>query len=159
MSIEPQHAATVHIPSVRPEAERTLADYQADLIRRFGRLPSWPELAKRENAARIRATGQTMWPQSAPDNGRRLMRTAEQEARRVERLRATLRAKSGAVYDAVLAALTKPMTMEDIANATGFDRKVISGHVSRMKEQGLLTKTVVAKGRAAIWQRSVEAAE
>ena len=52
MSIEPTNAFTVFIRAgKRSDEGRTLQDYQDDLRRRFGKLPSLAELARRENIA------------------------------------------------------------------------------------------------------------
>jgi hypothetical protein len=51
MTVEPHDATTVSRPALPPRA-RTLAEYQASIIARFGRMPPWPKLPKLENAAR-----------------------------------------------------------------------------------------------------------
>ncbi len=62
MSIEPEQVTTVsrtalvHFGDSDEEVyAKAAAIYKANIIRRFGRLPSWPELAKREDRAAGRA--------------------------------------------------------------------------------------------------------
>lgn len=53
MDIEPHHITTVsRRPLVGSDAPRTLAEYQAPIIAKYGYLPSWPELAKHEGRTR-----------------------------------------------------------------------------------------------------------
>ncbi len=66
--IEPQNAITVAAPAVCSAKPRTLLDYQADLIRKFGRVPSWQELARRESAiAMQKATPERKYSDAARD--------------------------------------------------------------------------------------------
>lgn len=149
MTIEPQHAVTVHIPSVRPEAERTLADYQADLIRRFGRLPSWPELAKRENSAMRARVGLSNMERQPKANV--LMRTPEQEQRRVEKLRETMNAKAAQSKARIMDALGKTKTVDDLVRETGLSRSAVACHLGELLANGRVQKAQM-KG-VGVWLR------
>lgn len=140
MTIEPQHAVTVHIPSVRPEAERTLADYQADLIRRFGKLPSWPELARMECMARVRGTAT---PPSKPADkpaGRHYC-TAQTNAADVE----------------VLAALTEPMSGSALANKICRSESYVMRALYRLQAEGAVVRS--GQSSATRWHRPDTAIE
>ena len=149
MTIEPHHAVTVHIPSVRPERERTEKDYQADLIRRFGRLPSWSELARRENSAMRAQIGlSNMARQPKVSAG---MRTPEQEQRRIEKLRETLNAKAAQSKSRILDALGETKTVDDLVRETGLSRSAIAGHLGELLANGRVQKAQM-KG-VAVWLR------
>ena len=59
MILEPHQVRSVSIRAVMPDQGRTPEDYAANVAARFGegKLPSWAELAKRENRAMRKATG------------------------------------------------------------------------------------------------------
>lgn len=164
MTLEPSHCRTVSIRPVMPpdDEANTLEKYQANIARRFGKdgkMPSWADLAKRENAARLRACGQHVARQerpSLPGNGSRpgageyLVRTPEQEQRRLKNLRATLNAKTETKRQRIMAALRQPKTANDIATETGLGRNVVVGYLSEALSLGLVSKTKLK--RVAIWE-------
>ena len=144
MSLEPHAVTTVSRCPLTPPKEqgRTLADYRADLIRRFGKVPSWPELAKRENAARARVTASS--PMSRPQVG--ADRTAAHEAART-----AFAAKKAERQDAMLAYMTDDFrTSGDLATHFKISIDTVQGILREMKLNGLVTMTRIQ--RTAIWR-------
>jgi hypothetical protein len=149
MTYEPEHCRSVSICAPKPADEaRTLDQYQADLVRRFGRVPSWPELAKRENAARLRMSGHSTMARPQP--------TVDNSPGSLAR-RAAIIAKGEATRKSILGALTKPMTCPDVANTLGRTPQLIQRHLVILAERGAVVGTRVK--RVMIWERRKEAAE
>ena len=160
MTIEPHNVTTVALrPLGRMDGPRTDKDYRADLIRRFGEIPTgwalveW--LAQRENDARrgINPHSTMARPQTIGGNPR----SPEAEQRRIEALRKSLNAKTEDARKRILAALDKPKTVGDLERETGIHRQRINGLLGDMAAHGIVSKTKVR--RVAIWQRTQEAAE
>jgi hypothetical protein len=149
MDIEPHHITTVsRRPPVGMDKPRTLADYQADLVRRFGSLPSWAELAKMENAARwqrnpVSTMARPQVPQPIHPNSK-----AAVEA---------ILAKGEATRTSILAVLTQPMTCPDVATALKRSPQLIRRHLGILAEQGKVMGRDVK--RVTVWERIQEAAE
>jgi hypothetical protein len=117
--------------------------YRDNLRRRFGKVPSWPELAKIEDkaVARIRPSQ----PQPARDNPN--SRAAIQ----------AIIAKGEATRASILAVLTQPMTCPDVATALKRSPQLVRRHLGLLELDGRVigrsVKTVT------IWERRQEAAE
>ena len=142
MTLEPAHCHTVAIrPCLPPKTTRTLADYQAPIIAKYGYLPSWPELAKHEGP-RI----YVRYDYTPPSDlvGR-------------EAAIAAIIAKGEATRASILGTLTKPMTCPDVANALGRTRQLINRHLVLLVKAGKITGQNV-KGLK-VWERISEAAE
>ena len=122
MTLEPAHCHTVAIrPCLPPKSTRTLADYQAPIIARFGRLPSWPELAKLERQGSTIIT-----PVQAPLPVTPMTIAA----------RAAIVAKGEATRASIMAALTKPMTCPDVANVIKRTRQLVQRHLQILAAEG-----------------------
>ena len=139
MTLEPSHCHTVAIrPCLPPKTTRTLADYQAPIIARFGRLPSWPELARLERQGSTRIT-----PVQAP-----LPVTPRTIA-----ARAAIVAKGIATRASIMAALTKPMTCPDVANVIKRTRQLTQRHLQILAAEGRIAGHKV-KG-VTVWEAKV----
>ena len=125
MTVEPEQVTTV---SRRPlthfgdSDEKVYADaaarYRDNLIRRFGKVPSWSELAKRENDARDRKE-QAYQPQTA------LVGSLDRR-----------RAKTAELMNTLVATVTHPMTSQDIATATKTPYATVCWMMARAMEEG-----------------------
>ena len=136
MTLEPAHCHTVAIrPCLPPKTTRTLADYQAPIIARFGRLPSWPELAKLERQGSTIIT-----PVQAPLPVTPMTIAA----------RAAIVAKGEATRASIMAALTKPMTCPDVANVIRRTRQLTQRHLQILASQGRITGQKVKGGM--VWE-------
>ena len=125
MTLEPSRCHTVAIrPCLPPKTTRTLADYQAPIIARFGRLPSWPELARLERQGSTIIT-----PVQAPLPVTPMTIAA----------RAAIVAKGEATRASIMAALTKPMTCPDVANVIRRTRQLTQRHLKILASQGRIT--------------------
>ena len=142
MLVEPHNAITVRI--VQPTGVRTLADYQASIIARFGKLPSWAELARREKRA---MSGNADRPGSS--------RVFTGEAR--ERIAAHRRAEGERTVNAIIDALTAPMTRGEISDATGLAESTITQAMHRALDAGMVSRSTVK--RLVYWHRVQVAAE
>ena len=149
MILEPHDVTTVSIRAFppKPPEQRTLADYQADLTRRFGRVPSWTELAKRENRAMLfrQAHSSMARPQVNPADHPNTQAAIE-----------AILAKGEATRVSIVAALTAPMTCPDVAYALKRSPQLIRRHLTLLTEQGRVTGRSV-KG-VTVWERIQEAA-
>ena len=135
MPVEPYQVTTIQRrPVTASDKPRTVADYQADLIRRFGRLPSHEELAKREGPARHRCD-YTPPPSMTPT---------------ATAARARIIAKGIATRADIMAVLTKPMTCPAIAEALNRTRQLINRHLVILKAEGKVTLRKT-KG-VAVWE-------
>jgi hypothetical protein len=149
MDTEPHDITTVSIRAFppKPPEVRTLQDYQADLVRRFGRVPSWTELAKMENTAR--------WHRNPASNMARPQVSATDHPNSRAVVEAII-AKGEATRTSIVAALTAPMTCPDVANALKRSPQLIRRHLGILAMQGRVTGSSV-KG-VTVW-RKLEAAE
>lgn len=138
MTLEPAHCHTVAIrPCLPPKTTRTLADYQAPIIARFGRLPSWPELARLERQGSTSIT-----PVQAPLPVTPMTIAA----------RAAIVAKGEATRASIMAALTKPMTCPDVANVIKRTRQLTQRHLQILAAEGRIAGHKV-KG-VTVWERT-----
>lgn len=125
MAVEPSQFHTIYIrPVTASDKPRTVADYQADLIRRFGRLPSHEELARLEQGLSI---AQRPYVPPKPDNPK----TAA--------MRAAIVAKGIAAREDIMRVLTQPMTCPDVAYALKRSSKSINRHLVLLAQAGKIT--------------------
>ena len=138
MTLEPAHCHTVAIrPCLPPKSTRTLADYQAPIIARFGRLPSCPELARLE---RGHASSLRPYTPPLPDNPN------------IAAAKAAIVAKGEATRNSIMAALTKPMTCPDVANVIKRTRQLTQRHLQILAADGRIAGHKV-KG-VTVWERT-----
>jgi DNA-binding transcriptional ArsR family regulator len=152
MPIEPQDVTSVSTPRIG-QAARTKADYEADLRARFGRVPSWPELAKRENRAMWKSQGRL----SASQHDQKGDRLFDVEDKRLTSLRAALAEKSRATVAKIMAHLNEPKTASDLERETGFSRQTIGSHLREASLRGKVIREM--RSRVSIWSLAREAAE
>ncbi len=141
MSAEPQNIRTAFGHPAQPILpKRTLADYEADLTRRFGKVPSWTELADMENAAMRNANPrQSRWTPAAEPP-----RVVVRKVTHNEIVAARNRA-------AVMGALINGMTTCEVANASGRTREGARGTLRRLLEQGIIYATTDATKNRQRW--------
>ena len=142
MTVEPEHVTTVsRRPPVGMDKPRTLAEYQAPIIARYGYLPPFEELAKREGP---RITVRYDYTPPTDLAGR-------------EAAIAAIIAKGEATRASILGALTKPMTATDLETALGRTHQLLNRHLRVLESRG---KVVAQKAKGVkIWHRVQEAAE
>lgn len=144
MTYEPEHCRSVSICAPKPADEgKTLAQYQADLVRRFGRVPSWPELAKRENAARWnRNPVSTMARQQAKPKPEPISHAKRQEAVAEARRR-------------ILEELAEPMTITDLSHKVGMSERGVRNHINDLFDEGRVVRFFLR--RCAVWRLKEDA--
>ena len=108
--------------------------YREKLIARFGRVPSMAELAKLESATR-RMSLEIYQPQMALDKSL--------DARR-ERTKETIAT--------LVAALTRPMTNQDLATATGVPLSTVAHLMLQAMDEGAVKRERIK--RVYIWERA-----
>ena len=149
MNSEPHDFTTiVRRPITASDKPRTREDYQNDLRRMFGKVPSPQELAKRENAARR--------GKNPVSNMARPQVNAADHPNTLAAIAATI-AKGEATRASILAAMTKPMTCPDVATVLKRTPQLIRRHLGTLAEEGRVVGTKV-KG-VVVWQLRAEAAE
>ena len=109
--------------------------YREKLIARFGRVPSYQELARLEQG---QPPTMRQYVPPAPDNPNMIA------------AKAALVAKGDATRADIMAVLTKPMTCPDVAYALGRTRQLINRHLVILKAEGKVTLRKV-KG-VAVWE-------
>ena len=122
-------------PVMPPKSTRTVRDYRAELKARFGRVPSYQELARIEQG---QPPTMRQYVPPAPDNPN--MASA----------RAAIVAKGIATRDDIMQVLTQPMTCPDVAYALKRTRQLINRHLVILKAEGKVTLRKV-KG-VAVWE-------
>jgi hypothetical protein len=130
---------------------KAAATYRANLIRRFGRIPSWPELAKRENAARWR-----ICPSSSMARDQGKPAPAELTPRLIAQ-RAAQAAKTASTRLSILEALAKPGTAVDVARIVNRESHHVRRYLVLMAADGVVSGRNV-KG-VTVWERRQEAAQ
>lgn len=149
MTHEPHDCHSVSIRAVMPKDGKTLEQYQAEVAARFGgKLPSWTDLAKRENAARLR--------REHTSSMARVQKPIPVTEKTVAGIAAIV-AKGEKTRGDIICALTKPMTCPDIAYALRRTRQLVQRHLQILSQRGEVVGTKV-KGTV-IWERRQEAAE
>ena len=136
MTHEPTHYHTVAIrPCMPPKSTRTLADYQASIIARYGKMPSMAELARKERG---------------PSTMRAYVPPADTST--AIAMRAATVAKGEATRTSIMAALTVPMTCPEVANAVSRTQQLIHRHLLTLEAEGRVKGTKV-KG-ITVWERA-----
>ena len=125
---------TVCIRPVMPPKPLS-STYREKLIARFGRVPTYQELARLEQG---QPPTMRQYVPPAPDNPN--MASA----------RAAIIAKGEATRADIMAVLTQPMTCPDVSNALGRTRQLINRHLVILKAEGKVTLRKV-KG-VAVWE-------
>lgn len=128
------HSVCIRTP-MPPKSTRTVRDYRAELKARFGRVPSYQELARIEQG---RPPTMRQYVPPAPDNPNMIA------------AKAAIAAKGEATRADIMAVLTKPMTCPDVANALKRTRQLINRHLVILKAEGKVTLRKV-KGFA-VWE-------
>ncbi len=98
--------------------------YREKLIARFGRVPTYQELARLEQG---QPPTMRQYVPPAPDNPNMIA------------AKAALVAKGDATRADIMAVLTKPMTCPDVANALKRTRQLINRHLVILKAEGKVT--------------------
>ena len=125
-----------HTVCIRPVMPPRVPDtYREKLIARFGRVPTYQELARLEQG---QPPTMRQYVPPAPDNPN--MASA----------RAAIIAKGEATRADIMAVLTQPMTCPDVSNALGRTRQLINRHLVILKAEGKVTLRKV-KG-VAVWE-------
>ena len=124
-------------PVMPPKFTRTVRDYRAELKARYGRVPSYQELARLEQG---QPPTMRQYVPPAPDNPNMIA------------AKAAIIAKGIATRADIMAVLTKPMTCPDVANALKRTRQLINRHLVILKAEGKVTLRKV-KG-VAVWERA-----
>ena len=128
------HTVCIRTP-MPPKSTRTVRDYRAELKARYGRVPTYQELARLEQ-------GQpTTMRQYVPPPSMTPTATAA---------RARIIAKGIATRADIMRVLTKPMTCPAIAEALNRTRQLINRHLVILKAEGKVTLRKT-KG-VAVWE-------
>ena len=127
---------TVFTPeaSIHAFPERTLADYQANMIARFGFLPSWERLAKMESREMRNRLGGVQ------------QRNVTQDTRQA--------ALDNPSCAAVLQAMTKPMTRAESVAATGMNVSTAKAAFFRLINAELIKRHSVTKQHVTRWEKA-----
>jgi hypothetical protein len=128
------HTVCIRTP-MPPKSTRTVRDYRAELKARFGRVPSYQELARIEQG---QPPTMRQYVPPAPDNPNMIA------------AKAAIIAKGIATRADIMAVLTKPMTCPAIAEALNRTRQLINRHLVILKAEGKVTLRKV-KGFA-VWE-------
>ena len=124
---------TVHLPTQMPPKPLS-STYREKLIARFGRVPSMAELAKLESATH-RMSLEIYRPVTALDKSL--------DARR-ERTKETI--------GQLVAALTRPMTNQDLATDTGIPLSTVAHLMLRALDEGAVKRERIQ--RMYVWERA-----
>lgn len=136
MTIEP-YAIRFQIGTpVLPHKSRSVSDYQEDLRRKFGRVPSLAELAQMESPKAYAA------PKKNPMT----------QCPRLQSLRERSAKKSRAACDLVLSRLTEPRTAAAIASEVGFSTQHVGALLRCAYERGEVTRSTGT--RITIWSKA-----
>ena len=130
------HTVCIRTP-MPPKSTRTVRDYRAELKARFGRVPSYQELARLE--------------QGQPPTMRQYVPPPSMTPAAIE-ARARIIAKGDATRIEVLRVLTEAMTCPAIAEALNRTRQLINRHLVILKAEGKVTLRKV-KG-VNVWERA-----
>ena len=130
------HTVCIRTP-MPPKSTRTVRDYRAELKARFGRVPSYQELARIE--------------QGQPPTMRQYVPPPSMTPAAIE-ARARIIAKGDATRDDIMQVLTQPMTCPDVSNALGRTRQLINRHLVLLQIAGKVTLRKV-KG-VNVWERA-----
>ncbi len=149
MTIEPHNVVTVsrralpQLGATPDDYAKAATAYEANLRARFGKVPSWEDLAMRENRAMRASFGISPMARACGSH-------TVSEAQR-EKLRAASHARGIRTMNAILASLTQPMTREDLISITGIAQNTVQRGLNRALDEGLVRKT---KAKTyVIWER------
>ncbi len=142
---EPHDITSVSRRHHMPQGESTLDDYQSSLRARFGKLPSWTELASRENAAMRRVNFTSTMARAVPSGGYKP--TPKHKAHRRE-----MRRTEG---EATLAKIMShlPNYTGAIADVGGLSRSHVATVLGMACKEGRVTKTFIK--RNTLWEARV----
>jgi len=124
---------TVCIRPVMPSKPLS-STYREKLIARFGRVPTYQELAKLESATH-RMSLEIYQPQMALDKSLEARRSRTKET-----------------IGQLVAALTRPMTNQDLATATGIPLSTVAHLMLRALDEGAVKRERIQ--RVYIWERA-----
>ena len=128
------HTVCIRTP-MPPKSTRTVRDYRAELKARYGRVPSYQELARLEQGQPTTMRQYVTPPSMTPT---------------ATAARARIIAKGIATRADIMAVLTKPMTCPDVAYALGRTRQLINRHLVLLAQAGKITRRKT-KG-VAVWE-------
>ncbi len=154
MTIEPHAVTTVSRRPLLPTEDqaRSLADYQDNVADRFGhgKMPPWSELARRENRMMRRHMGISPMARDQWD------KTGHSEEAMAKIVQAAHR-RGEAITLRAVTFLTKPMTMAELARASGMPETTTKKALERALESGRVIKRKLKS--MTIWEPRQEAAE
>lgn len=141
MTVEP-YAVRFQIGAlVMPHKSRTTKEYQADLKRKYGKMPSMAELASIENRILVKAQVTTR------SEGEMM-----QDCPRLQSLRERAAKKSRAACDRILSCLTEPKTAAAVASEVGFSTQHVGALLRAAYERGEVARSTGI--RITIWSRA-----
>lgn len=112
---------------------RTPQDYAADLVRRFGKMPSMEQLASMESAAMRAANGRNVHLASPATKAD----VAENPT-----------------CQAILRLLAKPMTCRQLCEVSGMNKATAKSAFQRLTNAGLIRKHGMTGQHVTIWERA-----
>ncbi len=121
------HTVCIRTP-MPPKSTRTVRDYRAELKARYGRVPSYQELARLEQG---QPPTMRQYVPPAPDNPNMIA------------AKAAIIAKGEATRIEVMRVLTEAMTCPAIAEALNRTRQLINRHLVILKAEGKVTRRKV----------------
>lgn len=134
MPIEPQHAVTVSIRAPMPQ-KKTGDEYRAKIVAKFGRVPSWAELAKHEGPGR-------QWRVTNP--------TGEGYKRGPVLNRDGWDRKRNAATTKIMQILQQPRPIVEVVAAVDYGRNWVERFLRAAKNRGEVTMTRI--GRTVVWE-------
>lgn len=126
---------------VLPHKSRSAADYRDDLRRKFGKVPSFEELAAMENKPLSKAQVTT-----------RSETEVMADCPRLQSLRDRAAKKSRAACDLFLSRLTEPKTAAAIAQEVGFSTQHVGAILRAAHDRGEVTRSTGT--RITIWSKA-----
>lgn len=136
MTIEPQNVRFQIGAPVLTHKSRSVIDYRDDLRHKFGRVPSFAELAQMESGKRYAAPETNPMPPSPQLQG----------------IRDRVAKKSRAACDLVLSRLTEPKTAAAIASEVGFSTQRVGALLRAAYERGEVARSTGT--RITIWSKA-----
>ena len=146
MTIDTHEAITVSIRAVRMDRPRTLAEYQADVARRYGgKLPDFETIAARESRAMRKAIGTLHSAHNQAVGSGVCTPEMRQKLSDAAIRKAQLR------MEALLATLTRAKSVETICQETGWPAMTVRRALNRAQLEG--RAVMVARKPFQIWER------
>jgi hypothetical protein len=141
MPIEP-HAVRFQVGTiVPPSMPRTPEQYRDDLRRKFGRVPSYAELAAMEGKVAVIA------PRHEP-----VIRTPAEQAR-ANANASRAKAKTLASLALIMSRLDKPMTAQQLSPLVRMTSQAIGSHLRAALNKGLVTRSDYSWKKATVWEK------